>query len=238
MIKIIYLDEDIIVCIKPSGALSTDEPGGMPYLLREQLNSPKMELYTVHRLDRVASGLIVYARNSKSASILSKEITEHKFKKEYLAVVHGEPDSNFGRYDDLLFRDTSKNMTFVVNRMRKGVREASLEYEVLESTEGLSLVKINLLTGRTHQIRVQFSSRQMPLAGDKKYGAAADKCAIALWSHCLEFTHPNSNKKMLFCELPGAFEPWIYFDKYITERTSDEIELSDRKNFRESLIGE
>ena len=209
--KILYADKDILICVKPVGALSTDEPGGMPELLREVLQEEAAEVRTVHRLDRVVGGLMVFARSQAAASSLSRQITDKSFWKEYLAVLHGVPKEKEGLLEDLLFRDSTENKTYVVKRMRKGVREAALEYSVLEEKKGLSLVRIHLLTGRTHQIRAQFSSRSMPLVGDRKYGAAEDNCEIALWSSRLCFKHPRSGKEMDFSlEPPGGF-PWSLF---------------------------
>ena len=234
MVNIIYKDADIVVCIKPSGAISTDEPGGMPDLIRTAIDDSTAEVHTVHRLDRVVSGVMVYALNKKAASGLGQDVAERNFEKEYLAVIHGCPEEQKGRFDDLLFRDKSENKTYVVKRMRKGVRDAALQYEVLDSKNDLSLVKVHLLTGRTHQIRVQFSSRQMPLVGDKKYGAASDKCQIALWSYTLQFNHPVTNEKMCFVELPPNKEPWLLFNGYCTVREEDETELPERRKFREN----
>ena len=212
MIDIVYQDSEIIVCIKPAGVLSTDEEGGMPEALRSQLGLGKDRVFTVHRLDRVVSGLMVYAVTSQAAAAVSKCITDKTFEKEYLAVVHGRPEEDSGRFDDLLFRDREKLMTFVVKRMRKGVRDASLEYEVLGGRDGLSLVRVHLLTGRTHQIRVQFSSRKMPLYGEKKYAVSEDKGDIALWSAYLSFIHPKTHERMSFDAFPPNVYPWSLFD--------------------------
>lgn len=209
--EFVYLDNSIAVCVKPAGILSTDEPGGMPFLVRAALGDENADVRTVHRLDRVVSGLMVFARSQEIAAELSRQITDRTFDKDYLAVVHGCPDKDEGRYDDLLFRETSENKTYVVRRMRKGVREASLEYMVLGKTEHFSLVKIHLLTGRTHQIRAQFSSRQMPLVGDRKYSTNDDGCNIALWSHHLNFNHPETGRNMDFILNPPEIFPWTLF---------------------------
>ena len=209
--NILFSDNSILVCIKPSGVLSTDEPGGMPELLRDALKEKDADIRSVHRLDRVVGGLMVYARSQAAAASLSRQITDGSFRKEYLAVVHGTPQEMEGTMEDLLFRDSRENKTYVVKRMRKGVRPAALEYSVLARKDGLSLVRIHLLTGRTHQIRAQFSSRSMPLAGDRKYGAANDGCEIALWSSRLCFSHPQTGKKLDFSQNPSGGYPWSLF---------------------------
>ncbi len=204
--QILYQDRDIVVCVKPPRVLSTDEPGGMPELVRNALGDANANVRTVHRLDRVVSGLMVLARNAKAASELSRQIRENKFEKEYLAVVHGEATG--GQMRDLLLRDKQKKMTFVVKEQGKDVQEAILDYQVLSCTEGLSRVQIQLITGRTHQIRAQFSSRGMPLVGDRKYGIEDDAAEIALWSCRLAFFHPYTKEKLEFTLQPPAIYPW------------------------------
>ena len=206
--EIIYQDQDILVCIKPARVLSTDEPGGLPELLRQELGDPKADVRTVHRLDRVVSGLMVLARNAKAASELSRQIREDGFQKEYLAVVHDAPETDSGRLEDLLFRDKARKMTMVVSEPGKGVQPAALGYRVLAKENGMSRVRIQLETGRTHQIRVQFASRGMPLVGERKYATLEDPCEIALWSYRLAFTHPATGEKMDFCVEPPRVFPW------------------------------
>ena len=206
MIPVLYEDNDLLVCLKPSGLLSQDGPGGdVPSLLRTQCRS---EIYPVHRLDRDASGVMVYGKTQKSAAALSAAIQRHELDKQYLCVVQGRPRENEGTYTDLLFHDKTRNKTFVVQRMRGGVKEASLSYRVLECREGMALVLVTLHTGRTHQIRVQFASRRTPLLGDRKYGGGSG--TLALWSFRLSFRHPVTGKQLTFSHLPqGA--PWSAF---------------------------
>lgn len=206
--RMIYQDEDIIVCVKPPRVLSTDEPGGMPDLLRQALGDPTGDIRTVHRLDRVVSGLMVLARNSKSASELSRQIREGEFSKEYQAVLHGRPERDEDLYRDLLLRDKQERKTYVVSEPGKGVQEALLRYQLLSAGEGLSRVSIQLITGRTHQIRAQFSSRGMPLVGDRKYSTLEDPCEIALWSWKLGFYHPSTGKRLDFELEPPDEYPW------------------------------
>jgi 23S rRNA pseudouridine1911/1915/1917 synthase len=212
--RIVYQDSDVIVCVKPPRVLSTDEPGGLPQLLRETLGDPNADVRTVHRLDRVVTGLMVLARNAEAASELSRQIREGGFEKAYLAVVHGAPESSEGLYRDLLLRDKRERKTYVVTEPAKGVQEARLSYQVLASCGDLSLVKIQLHTGRTHQIRVQFASRGWPLAGDRKYGIADGFEHIALWSHRISFRHPETDERMAFSHLPPNTAPWdLFYEK-------------------------
>lgn len=206
--ELIYTDESLLVCVKPAGVLSTDEPGGVPELARQALGDPEAEVRTVHRLDRVVSGLMVLARSAKTASELSRQIREREFSKEYLAVVHGCPEEKAGTYRDLLLRNKQERKTYVVSEGAKGVQEAILDYRVLSSNGILSRVAIQLQTGRTHQIRAQFSSRGLPLVGDRKYSLLEDGCDIALWSHALGFIHPVTGKKMEFRLAPPEVYPW------------------------------
>lgn len=208
---ILYQDEHIIVCIKPARVLSTDEPGGLPDLIREALGDPKADVRTVHRLDRVVSGVMVLARNAQAASELSRQIREDEFEKEYLAVVHGCPEQTAGTLVDLLYRDKARRMTMVASEPAKGVQEAILDFQVLCATENISRVKVHLRTGRTHQIRVQFASRGMPLVGERKYSTLEDPCEIALWSCRLCFRHPKTGKTMTFFREPPAVYPWDIF---------------------------
>lgn len=206
MLDILYCDDDIVVCVKPPRVLSTDEPGGLPELLRKQLGTE--DFRTVHRLDRVVSGLMVVARNAKAASDISRQIREDAFQKEYLAVIHGEPAQESGRLEDLLLRDKARKMTLVAKEMAKGVQPAALRYRVISSQNGMSRVRIHLETGRTHQIRVQFASRNLPLVGERKYAVLDDPCEIALWSYRLAFTHPATGEKMEFIQEPPESYPW------------------------------
>ncbi len=206
--EIIHQDRDIVVCLKPAGVLSTDEPGGVPELLRQQLQTE--EIRTVHRLDRVVGGLMLLARSAAAASELSRQIRDGDFDKRYLAVVHGETPEK-GELRDLLLRNKAERKTYVVSAPARGVQEAVLRYETLGRAEGLSLVRIELLTGRTHQIRCQFSSHGWPLVGDRKYSLLEDNCGIALWSNFLSFRHPASGESLRFSAPPPAQWPWTAF---------------------------
>ena len=210
--NIIYYDNSIIVCIKPAGVISTDEEGGMPQLLREALGDEKADIRAVHRLDQVVSGLMVYAQSNAAASELSRQIRCGEFHKSYLAVVHGVPEERKGRFEDILLRSKEKRKTFVINKLARGAQNAILDYELLGSNGERSLVAIELITGRTHQIRAQFSHRRLPLLGDRKYGASEDNCRIALWSYSLSFLNPKTGKRMSFRVKPPREYPWSDFD--------------------------
>lgn len=207
--ELLYVDEDLVVCVKPPRVLSTDEPGGLPQLLRQELGTE--DFRTVHRLDRVVSGLMVVARNAHAASSLSRQIREDSFEKEYLAVLHGHLEASGGMLTDLLGRDKARKMTYVARAPGKGIQEARLGYRVLGENNLHTLIRVRLLTGRTHQIRVQFASRGLPLVGERKYAVLDDPCEIALWSCRLAFRHPATGEAMMFEKEPPAEFPWNGF---------------------------
>ena len=213
LIEICYQDEDVLVCIKPPRVLSTDEPGGLPELLRAQLGDPGADLRTVHRLDRVVSGLMVLARNPQAASELSRQVREGTFQKTYWAVLHGIPERETDTLQDLLGRDKARKMTFVAAAPGKGIQAASLSYEILGRNDDSSLVQIQLHTGRTHQIRVQFASRGFPLWGERKYSTLNDPCEIALFSQKIVFQHPKTGETMTFFHNPPSAFPWSGFQQ-------------------------
>lgn len=220
--KILYEDRRVLVCIKPAGVLSTDEAGGLPGLVRAELGEEAACVRPVHRLDRVVSGVMVLARSRQATRILSAQVQNRTFEKEYLAVVHGAPPTA-GELRDLLWRDRSENKTLVVPERGKNVQEAVLRYRVLARRDGLSLVRIHLQTGRTHQIRAQFSSRNWPLVGDRKYGAPAQEMeGIALFSCAVGFDHPQSGAHMTFSALPEKGFPWDGFPELWTAEAESE----------------
>lgn len=212
MVDIIFEDSSIVVCMKPAGLQSQGGKNDLVAMLDGYFenNEPSAKAYPVHRLDRETAGIMVFAKNSLSAAKLSAQITEGKMKKHYYAVVQGKPENESGVLKDLLFHDRQKNKTFTVKKSRKGVKEASLEYKTVGHANGLSMLDILLHTGRTHQIRVQFASRKMPLYGDGKYGGGSGK--LALFAYKLEFSHPITKDSLCFTAEPDANEtPWNMF---------------------------
>lgn len=214
-LHILYEDAHLVLCVKPVGVLSEDSEQGacMPALLRRHYREQGKPDYiaTVHRLDKIVGGVMLFSRRREVTGKLTAAVAEHRVTKEYLAVLRGHPAEASSTLTDLLFRDASKNKSYVVKRMRKGVREASLEYVTLGSTEELTLVRVRLHTGRTHQIRVQFSSRGLPLLGDIRYGSKAD-CSTALWSYHMAFTHPVTGRTVNVACPPPESWPWTLFN--------------------------
>lgn len=200
--EIVYQDEYLLVCVKSAGVASTE----LPELLGKQLGL-QAPLRTVHRLDQPVQGLMVLAKRKHTAADLSRQIMAGEFEKEYLAIVHGCPEAQQGEFCNLLGRDKEKRLTFVATQPGKDVQQARLSYRVEAKGAQFSRVRIRLHTGRTHQIRVQFASREMPLVGDKRYGKGEDG-DIALLSCRLAFTHPKTGEKLEFTLDPPDVYPW------------------------------
>ena len=194
--ELLYTDKHIIVCVKPVGL---DSEAEVPAALKDQLGG---EVFPIHRLDKNVGGVMVYARTKTAAAALSKAVQEGTMVKEYVAMVHGTPPE-WGDWEDLLWKDARKNKVFVVKRMRGGVKKARLEFNLLTASEE-SLVRIRLHTGRSHQIRVQFSSRGFPLVGDHKYGSRDEKTAPMLFSCRISF--PWQGEIKIFERLPDWAE--------------------------------
>ncbi len=209
---ILFEDKHLIFAVKPVGVLSQSGDGENMIAL---LSQGRGEIFPIHRLDKNVGGVMVFAKTKAAAAKLSAAVQNNEMKKEYLAVIRGVPQEKNAVMEDLLFKDSLKNKSFVVKRMRKGVKKAILEYEALSTVsdggQELSLVKILLHTGRTHQIRVQFSSRGMPLLGDGRYGGKSPKCDVALWSHSLSLRHPFTGGDLHFESLPPEEYPWSLF---------------------------
>ena len=212
--EILFEDRDLIVAVKPAGISSEHTPDKTGFA--DQLAARNGGyIGIVHRLDLSVSGVMVYAKTAFAASGLSRAAAERTLKKIYLAVVNGIPEPS-GRLRDLLYHDRVRNKTFVVDRERAGVKEAILDYRLLASLRSpeRSLAAVSLLTGRTHQIRVQFASRGFPLAGDRKYGSPAGG-SIGLFAARLTFPHPRTRETLSFEILPSE-PPFSDFSEYLT----------------------
>ena len=210
-IPILYQDARVVVCVKPVGLLSED--GGLPDMLAEQLGVSRV--YCVHRLDRDVGGVMAYALDGKTAALLAEAFSGRRATKEYVLIAHGVPEPEAGEMTDLLYHDAARNKTYVVSRPRKGVKDARLEYRALARADlesgPVSLTRVRLLTGRSHQIRAQFASRKMPLFGDARYGSPRRNEDIALWSFRLAFEYPKTGKVFDFSYFPPSVEPWSVF---------------------------
>ena len=191
---ILYQDDRIVVAVKPVGVLSTDEPGGMPELLRAQLHTDCIR--TVHRLDAQVSGVMVFARSRMAAALLSQQIRERRFTKEYLAVLCGTPSQPSGILTDLLARDPQRRLTYVADPPPPSAREARLSFATVDSSDGMTLVRVRLHTGRTHQIRVQFArirehaGRHLDEAVPTRYGCSSPP-AVCLWQVTASTVRPT-----------------------------------------------
>ena len=209
---ILHTERSFLVCCKPAGTECEHE---LPEQLSAFFNCKAELLYCIHRLDRAVGGVMVWARSAEAAAALSRQIQEKRLKKEYFAVCPAALPSACGEMRDFLFKDSFKQKSFTVDSLRRGVKEALLEYTVLETTAihgaPASLVCVRLHTGRFHQIRCQFASRGCPLLGDGKYGSRERGCTVALWSCRLAFRHPESGAPVEFCSPPPDTFPWNSF---------------------------
>ena len=219
--KIFYEDKYLLVCEKPVGVesqVSSKNNSDLPTLLSNYRRERGENEYigVVHRLDTATGGAMIYSKREDVTGKLSALVQSADYKKTYLAIVHGAPEVESGEMRDLLYHDKAKNKSFVCAKKRSGVKEAVLNYRTIqtvmcENGEKMSLVEIELLTGRTHQIRVQFATRKMPLVGDGKYGSRDNKTTCALWSYKVSFIHPITKKVIEAQSLPDSKYPWDLF---------------------------
>jgi 23S rRNA pseudouridine1911/1915/1917 synthase len=222
-IPILFEDNHLLVVNKPPNILSQSDKTGdedLLTLLKEDLkiryNKPgNVYLGLVHRLDRPVGGVMVFAKTSKAASRLSNQIREREFKKTYLAVVRGKTEHS-GRLRHHLVKNPDTNMVTAVGRGTGNAKEAVLDYQLLESNRGLSLLRINLITGRSHQVRVQLAAIGHPLFGDLRYGAKVNRPGqqIALFCQEISCFHPTLKEPMTFSQLPEDAYPWNLFTGY------------------------
>lgn len=208
--KIIHQTAEYVVVCKAAGE---DSEHDLPEMLAEQNGDRATDYYVVHRLDQAVAGLLVLARNRVTAAELSRQLTENRLRKTYLCVVSGVPAPASGEMQDLLYQDKMKRKMFPVKRKRAGVKEASLTYRVLETQAPLTLVEVELQTGRFHQIRCQFAARKLPLVGDGKYGSRVRSPHLALFCRQLSFYDAKEKKECSFTAAPPAEFPWeIFYD--------------------------
>ncbi len=217
-LKILYEDNHIIVVRKPVNVPSQGDKTGDEDMLtiikkyiKEKYNKPgEIYLGLVHRLDRPTGGVMVFAKTSKAASRLSEQVREKQIYKRYLCIVDGKLEKDEDTWKDYLLKNERNNMSKVVKENTKNAKEAILDYEVIKYNEeiNLSVVKVNLHTGRHHQIRVQFASRNHSLYGDQKYGTRGIGKQLALWAYSLSFIHPVKKERMEFEDYPEMIGSW------------------------------
>ena len=222
-LKVIYEDNHILVVEKPPNIPSqSDKTNDLDMLticktyIKEKYNKPgNVYLGLVHRLDRPVGGIMIFAKTSKAASRLSNQVREKIFKKKYLAVVDGKVVNKTGMLEDYLYKDERHNISKVVKKEKKNAKYAKLEYKLItyDEVKDLSLLSINLYTGRHHQIRVQLSNFGHSIFGDQKYGTRGKGKQIALWAYELEIEHPIKKEKMKFKDLPESKGTWCIFNK-------------------------
>ena len=211
-VQILQAEKEYVVLCKAPGCECEHQ---VPQLLADALGGTAQNFYCVHRLDRTVGGVMVYARSAKAAAALSVQIQEHRFQKEYFAVVQGSVQPPRGILQDYLYHDKRKGKAYAVKSLRKGVKQAELEYKTLaqatQNGETISLVWVRLHTGRFHQIRAQFAARKMPLLGDGRYGSREKGCGTALFSCGVGFAAPAGGKEVFVRQTPPRAFPWNVF---------------------------
>src|SRR5690625_1156135 len=222
-ISILYEDNHLLVVEKPVNIpVQEDKSGDEDFLsilkddIKIRYNKPgNVYLGLVHRLDRPVGGVMVFAKTSKAASRLSDVIRRNKLDRKYLGVVRGVPQKKEGKLEHYLYKDSKKNKVHAVSAKHKGAKKSALEYQTIGSAEQLSLLSVQLHTGRSHQIRVQLATMGCPLYGDQKYGQHVNRPGqqIALWAHSLSFPHPTTKEVMTFTSSPPNDYPWMLFEQ-------------------------
>lgn len=224
---VLHEDNHIIVVVKPQNIPTQEDSTGDVDLLTMIKNYIKVKydkpgdafVGMVHRLDRPTGGVMVFARTSKAASRLCEQIQSGEFEKRYLAVTVGHPRDRRGRLENYLVKDEASNTVRIAPAMVEGAKKAILDYNVLEVNDKISLIDIKLVTGRSHQARVQMMGQGCPIFGDAKYGgdSLAKGHKLALWAYSLRFLHPVTKQIMVFKVFPPETTPWKFFavDKYI-----------------------
>lgn len=211
-LRILFIDKDFVICEKPVG-ISCESPG-LPDLVKEIIH---YDCYPVHRLDAGTGGVCILAFTKKACNTLSVLFQKGYVKKEYLAVLSGKPSEESGVFRDWLFHDKERNKSYVVGNQRKGVKEAVCEWKMLESVNEkekmMSLIRVNIQTGRTHQIRAQFASRGLPLVGDRRYGSRIKSEMIGLWANHIILPHPSRPGEIEAFSFPPDQYPWNRFDR-------------------------
>ena len=222
MCDVIYEDNHLLVAVKPQNIPTQLDSSNdkdfltmlKDYLKREHNKPGNVYLGLVHRLDRPTGGVMVFAKTSKSAERLSEQIKDKSMKKTYFVVVNGKPKDKRGRLTNYLKKDEKNNTVKIVPRFEEGAKEAILDYELIDTKEGKSLLKINLLTGRSHQIRVQMAGINCSVVNDQKYGDQSSKGNLALYSSQISFVHPTKKNTYVF-DVPPPYDeyPWNLFNQ-------------------------
>ena len=217
-LKVIYEDNHIIVVEKkpniPSQKDKTEDIDMLTIIkqyIKEKYNKPgEVYLALIHRLDRPVGGVMVFAKTSKAAARLSEEVRSRNLKKEYLVIVDGKMEKEEGTLEDYLIKNEKTNTSKVVKEGTKNSKYAKLDYKVLKYNEeiNLSVLKINLHTGRHHQIRVQLANSGHSICGDQKYGTRGRGKQISLWAYKLSFTHPTTKEQLTFYSIPEKIGSW------------------------------